>query len=219
MKPLEASKWLSCQLLVEYEEMRALIASLGEFHIAMTGCVNRRGGSFLTRLEFLEVYRRYLDNLKQGREPLNSQDRKVFSAVFTTELDHLYTLQVEGDKEIVRVVKPVLQLQYHEIGFSEIEKKFRPMVFGKECLSWGLQFSFPQMVKDGETQEIHKSSDYPNAPLYRKVQQWVRQATLPTPFVVEGEQINVPMRLGKGCLPWINAHPGLVKKNLHVIIR
>lgn len=213
---LQASKWLSCQMLLETEEMRSLFAALGNFYIAITGTVNPKGTSYLTHEVFLEVYQSYIENLKRGQEEIDEKQRKAFAAVFTLSKDDLYLLPVGPDKELVRVIKPIVQLQYHQIGYSEEEKKFRPLVFGKDCLSWGLQFSYPQLVQDIETHDIKRGNEYPNYKLFQTLQKWMRENTIPTPFHVEEKKINAPMRLGKQCLNWINTHPGLCKKNIHV---
>ncbi len=213
---LQASKWISCQMLLESEEMRSLLAALGNFYIAITGTVNPKGTSFLSHETFLKSYESYIENLKQGQETISEMQRKVFSSAFTLSQSDLFILPIAPDKELLRVINPVVQLQYHQIGYSEEEKKFRPLVFGQECLSWGLQFSYPQLVQDIETHDIRRGNDYPNIELFHTLQKWMRANTIPTPFVVEGQKINAPMRIGKQCLSWINTHPGLCKKNIHV---
>jgi hypothetical protein len=45
MKSLQASKWLSCQMLLETNEMSALFAALGDFYIAQAGTINPKGTS------------------------------------------------------------------------------------------------------------------------------------------------------------------------------
>jgi len=47
------------------------------------------------------------------------------------------------------------------------------------------------------------------SPLFQKIKVWIRDNTRATPFLVDGERKNVPMRLGKKCFSWINTHPGL----------
>lgn len=216
MKTLQASKWLTCQMLLESGEMRSLLSTLGEFHIALVGAINPKGSSILTHETFLETYRSYVENLKQGHDTLTERQRKHFSSIFTLSLDDLYTMPIQSDRELLKVIKPVIQLQYHQIGYSTEEMKFRPMVLGSECLSWGLQFAYPQLVQDADSEEIRKGNDYPNSALYHTLQRWMRKETIPTPFIVQEKKINVPMRLGKQCLPWINTHPGLQKKGIHV---
>jgi len=63
---------------------------------------------------------------------------------------------------------------------------------------------------------VRESSEFPNTALYRSVQRWMRAHTIPTPFHVNGKKINVPMRLGKKCLPWISEHCQLKEKGIKV---
>lgn len=215
MKPLQASKWLSCQMLIDTSEMASLFATLGDFHIAQMGIIPK-GTSPLTHEQFLDTYAGYINNLKNGQERPTDLQKKIFASIFTLHLDHLYSLPIEPDKELLRISKPIVQLQHHQIGYSPEEMKFRPNVLSLDSLTWGIQFAYPQLVQDPETLEIRKGNEYPNSLLFHTLQKWVRKETIPTPFNVNGQRINVPMRLGKQCLSWINTHPGLKRKNIHV---
>ena len=106
------------------------------------------------------------------------------------------------------------------MDYSEHDGKFRPMVFGLDSVTWGLQFSYPQLFMDGRTKEafaVVESEEFPNTALFHQLQRWMRQNTLPTPFLVDGKRVNSPIRLGKACLPWINRHPQLAPKHLQVL--
>ena len=129
----------------------------------------------------------------------------------------VYTVPVDGDRQIIKVKKPVIQMQAHRIGYSSLDGKFRPMVMGKESISWGIQFSYPQIYEDsGKVVKVNESDQFPNTARFKKMQRWMRRHTIPTPFLADGKRVNVPMRLGKQCLPWINTHPQLVEKNIGV---
>jgi hypothetical protein len=108
----------------------------------------------------------------------------------------------------------------NKIVYTPLDGKFRSMVHSQGAIFWGLQFSFPQLYRNPMEGEIFKTNDtdkFPNAQLYRTLQQWLRQATIPTPFEVEGKSINVSMRLGRQCLPWINQHPQLADQGIVVL--
>jgi hypothetical protein len=73
---------------------------------------------------------------------------------------------------------------------------------------------------DPITKNVEKvlgDSRFPNNQLYNSIRQWMRDHTVPTPFVVEGQRINVPMRIGCKCFPWINAHPQLMALGIQVL--
>lgn len=217
--PLQASKWLDLQLLIDSDEMHALFQTLEPFAIYTTGRVCGLSEGEISHAEFLQAYRTYIATLMKGELPLEQDFRALFSSVFTRQSDHLFQVLTPDGRRIIRVAKPVLQLQLNKIAYSSADGKFRGMVFGKDSIFWGLHFSFPQLFLDCETKEVFQvkeNAQFPNTALFRILQRWTRQHTVPTPFQAEGTQVNVPIRLGKKCFSWINNHIQLVQQNIKV---
>lgn len=216
--PLQASKWLQIQILADSHEIEHLFNAFGNFQIFKAGVLCEANEGEITKEEFLKLYSNYIDTLKQGQLPNEALYRQSFSSVLTTEPSNLFQIEVAGNRRIIRVSKPVLQLQMHKMSYSPVDGKFRPMVLGKDCIFWGLQFSYPQLFQD-EAKEVYKALDekkFPDSRLYRILQKWIRQESIPTPFIVNSHKINVPMRLGKNCIEWINRHPQLLEQNIQV---
>jgi hypothetical protein len=217
--PMEASKWLNLQALISEEEMNHLLEALGYFEIYFTGVLTRPGEEQVSKEDFLNKYRFYIEALMQGDIPEESVYRSFFNTIFTVSSDCLYAIPASNGRQLIRASKPIVQLQAHSMDYSILDGKFRSMVFGLDSILWGLQFSYPQLYLDPETKEILTIADnemFPNTALFKKLQKWLRQETIPTPFQVGSNKINVPIRLGKKCLGWINKHPQLLKKNLAV---
>lgn len=217
--PLQASKWLDLQLLIDSDEMKTLFQALEPFAIYTTGRVCALSEGEVSHAEFLQAYDAYVAALQQGQLPVEQEFRALFSSVFTRQSDHLFQVLTADGRRIIRVAKPVLQLQLNKIAYSTADGKFRGMVFGKDSIFWGLQFSYPQLFLDSVTKEVFQvkeSLQFPNTSLYRLLQRWVRQYTVPTPFQVADTQVNVPIRLGKNCFSWINKHIQLVQQNIKV---
>jgi hypothetical protein len=199
--------------------MEALLDHLGPLFIFQVGGALPTGDHFLTKEQFIEGYREYIEPLKNGALPKETEYRKLFGSVWTTSLDHLFAISVGDNKQLLRIYKPVIQLQSHSMSYSSYDSKFHPMVFGDESILWGIQFSYPQLFKDPVTKSIIKVEEdieFPNTSIFHHLQKWVRHHTMATPFLVEGRQINVPVRIGKECLSWINHHPQLVAKKIEV---
>lgn len=218
-EPYHASKWLSSALLIDGDEMRSLFDHLGNFYMFAVGRVVKENEACINHETFLNVYTRYIEILKTGQIPDEATYRPFFASVLTTSLDHLYALPVGKESQLIRIAKPVVQMQVHCLDYSKADQKFHPMVFGKDSVLWGVQFSYPQLFEDPQTYAVHKVADtpqFPNTKLFRSLQKWVREETVPTPFIVEEKVINVPMRLGKKCFSWINQHPQFAKKGLRV---
>ncbi|MBS4167562.1 hypothetical protein [Parachlamydia sp. AcF125] len=216
--PLQASKWLNLSMLVGCEPMQSLLENLGAFHIYSMGRVVEGGSGEISQVDFLQSYQNYLQTLMNGKIPDYQATASSFSVVFTADLEALYCIAVGEKQQLVRIGKPVIQLQAHTLDYSPRDGKFRSMVFGQDSIAWGLQFSYPQIHQDGkEVVQTLRRSD-PNTELFRRLQTWIRLNTIPTTFLVDGKKINVPVRIGKECFSWINRHCQLVKKNLKVAV-
>lgn len=216
---MRASKWLSSQILIDAQEMSALMSFLEPFYIFVTSCPTVKGKEQLSHKEFLSVYQTYVQALQEGHIPDEMQYRHVFSTIWTVSQDLIYTVPMGEDQQIIRISKPVIQLQAHRMNFSAIDGKFRSMTFGPDSITWGIQFSYPQIFQDNETKEnfdVNISDAFPNTQLFQNLQKWVRNNTSPTPIIINDKQINIPMRLGKQCFSWINKHPQLSPKGLTI---
>lgn len=218
-QPLQASKWLTVPAMLETSEFEHLLEALGDFALYLCGTVTLRDQGILPKKTFLEHYQAYIDLLKAGNIPEPASLQPWFSPAMTATTEALYAIPVASDKQLIRIATPVVQLQAHNIAYSPVDKKFRSMVFGTDNISWGIQFSYPQQYLDATTNDvIHMKNlpDYPNNQLFRELQKWMRQHTIPTPFLADNILQNVPMRIGKQCLPWINLHPQLINKEIKV---
>lgn len=216
---LRVSKYLQSQILISSKEIEALFETLGSFKIFLAGSIEEKGKGNISKGQFLNCYSDYVDALQKGEIPDTVHYRKLFSGIFTTSLETLYAIEMDGGRELIRTIRPVVQLQAHSLGYSLREGKFRPMVLGKESILWGIQFSYPQIFQDSKTDEIKKvmvEEEFSNTKLFKKLQSWIRHYTRATPFLVKGSKINASMRLGKDCFSWINDHPQLVRKQISV---
>lgn len=217
---LQASKWLKIPVLLDVNEMKALIDHLGPFWIFLISGVVAKDNETLSPVDFLQCYSEYIDSLKQGQFPLESAFRKAFSSVWTTYTDALYSFPINENQQLIKIQKPVIHLQPHRFEYSSTDGKFHSMVFGTNSVWWGIQFSYPQLFQDENLQilQVKENEFFPNTTFFKKLQKWIRDHTVPTPFFVDNKRMNVPIRLGKNCFSWINHHPQLAGKGLRVII-
>jgi hypothetical protein len=186
----------------------------------LAGAVTPLGKGRIDRPFFLAAYRHYIEFLKEGRVPPENLYRHIFSSVLTYSADHLYAIPIAQDRQLVRIAKPVVQMQPHSMDYSVYDGKFRPMVLGAESILWGIQFTYPQLYQEATTKEVVKVKEnaaLPNNRLFHQLQRWMRTHTIPTPFMVGNKKTNVSMRLGKECTKWINHHPQLVLKGIKVV--
>ncbi len=206
----QGSKWSKIQVLCDGEELKTLFDQLAPFWIfPLTGIV---AGNPLSPDLFIEEYSRWVEGLKRGTSPSDEELKKILACAFTDDLSALW-LQPVSKGYLTKISKPVVQVQAHFFTYSSLDGVFRPMSMGKETIFWGIQFSFPQIHQDAKTMELCETEE--NG-LFRKIQLWAREMTRATPFVVEGQKKNVPIRLGKRCFSWIHSHPQLIQQKIGV---
>lgn len=208
----QGSKYLKFQVLCDAEELKGLLD--GSFAIyPLTGLVD---GEAIDAVHFIEVYGSWIEGLKEGREPADGDLRQILAAAFTMEAEALWKQEVPGGRFLIKMGKPVVQVQAHFFTYSPIDEVCRPMTMGSGSIFWGLQFSFPQIYQNPKTMEFCEADDSPNQALFQKIKQWVRDTTRATPFVVGGKRTNVPIRLGKACFSWVRRHPKLIEQKISV---
>ncbi len=216
---MQVSKSLTFQVLLDDTEMESLLYSLGSFQIFIVSQPVGSDHGLLEKDQFIQAYRSYSSSLKNGVLPEEKAIRPVFSSVWTKEDTTLYALGVGEEKFLIKALKPIIQLQLHHLSHSKVDGKFHAMVQGKESITWGLQFSYPQIFQHPKTKEYSKvgnTPDFPNTPLFLALSRFLRQNTLPTPMIVDGRRMNLSVRLGKACFPWINSHPRLSENAFQV---
>lgn len=214
----QASKWQVSHVLIDVHEMEDLLDALENFWIVQISGLVPVGQEIIRREEFISAYSSYIAALKRGELPNDHRLRSYFSSVFTVDLNAVYAVKVNPQYSIVKIRTPVVQLQSHRFDYSVADGKFRSMVLGQDSIHWGLQFSYPHLYQDEDFQvfTVREDAHFPNTSLFKKLQRWIRSHTIATPFEVGGKRINVPVRLGKQCVSWINGHPQFSGKHLRV---
>jgi hypothetical protein len=207
--PLQVSKWVKIPLLVDVHEMEELIQQIPVFKLYDVQRITHQDEGIYDPSHFLDKYRSYVAYLKQGEIPPLAEFRFIFSTLWSVTDSALYALPAQEGKRLLKALKPSVQTQLNQIRYAKEEKVFRSQVFSSDSISWGLQIGFPHLFLDPTTCETGKTRDFENMPLFSAIQRWIRRATVPTPFLVEGARINSPIRLGKGCFSWIASHPQL----------
>ncbi|NGX39578.1 MAG: hypothetical protein KR126chlam1_00910 [Chlamydiae bacterium] len=213
---LQVSKSRKLPILITVEEMANLFEELGSFHLFdVSRPVSLEKGE-ISREDFLEAYSRYVEGIKNGNLTDETPLRPFFSAAMTIDPDLLYAMELKNGDYLVKARRPVVQLQRHHFIYTDA---FYSGVMGENSITWGIQFSYPQLYLDPQTNEIGKvgkSEEFPNSVLFDRLAKWVRRETRATPFLTEKGKENQPIRLGKKCFSWINRHPGLIARNLKV---
>lgn len=211
----QAAKWLKVPVLAEAEEFARLFERLKSFSLHLLGRPAKESCLQISPEAFLASIRSWNAKLQSGLAPTMDDCRSVLASALSADPDCLRMQALADGRSIVKIRRPVIQVQAHFFSFSSEEKSFHSMVFGKESLFWGIQFSYPQIFMDsGEPKKVDGS--FANTALFQEIRRWARDETRATPFLVGEEKINVPIRLGKSCFSWIRRHPQLLRCNLGV---
>lgn len=80
--PMQVSKWLEVQVLIDADEMQALFEQLGNFSIYLAGALTPINEGIVTKSQFLSVYKKYIDALKTGQLPHEEEYRSLFQVSF-----------------------------------------------------------------------------------------------------------------------------------------
>jgi|SRR5579872_1384283 len=206
----QGSKFLKYQVFCDAEELAPLFKESFTL-FPLTGLC---GGQPLAPSYFLDEYRSWTQMLREGKIPPDAQLRKIVACAMTADLEALWLQPVADGRFIVKISKPVIQIQAHFFTYSSIDGVFRPMTMGPESIFWGLQFSFPQIYQNPKTMELLEVEESANTELFQKVKRWVRDSTRATPFVVDGKKVNATIRIGKNSFSWIKNHPQLAAKQI-----
>lgn len=218
---LQVSKWLKCAILLDRDEMQELLETLAEVYFFNVSAPVEASEACLSSAQFLKSYGQYVDILKRGEIPSPDAFRSVFSSALSKTSDPFYSMRLSDGRFLVKPIQPVIQLQAHYFFYSTLDKKFHSMVQSSDSVSWGVQFSYPQLFQDPHTRKVVKvlsQEEFVNTALFSTLMQWMRSHTLPTPFLVHGVRTNSPMRVGKKALSWVSDHPQLKQKGIEIIL-
>ena len=198
---LQVSKWVKIPMLVDFHEMEDLLLNhTPPFKIYDVQKITCSDGGIYEPLEFLKGYGDYVACLKKGEIPNVAQYNSLFSAAWSVTEDAFISLPTGVDRHLLKAVSPVVQIQLNQIRYAPEEKVFRTQVFGSDTFCWGIQVGFPHLFLDPQTYEATHTRSFPNM----------------SPFVVNDEKINSPVRLGKDCFSWIASHSQLQQHNIDI---
>lgn len=218
--PLNVSKWIKLPLLIDVEEMVSLLhfvkEQAGPFWLFNVQGVMHVDEGILSPEAFLDVYREYIAALQSGEVASLERFNSHFSYVLSMTEEALYAIDCGSNRRLLKACLPVVQMQPNRCGYSLEDQTFRTQVYGQNTFSWGMQLGYPHVFQNPKTLEVYSVHDLPNTPLFGAIQKWVRSNTRPTPFLIDGQKKNEPIRLGKACFAWINQHSQLREQNISV---
>jgi len=206
---MNAAQWMKIPVLLELEEMRQLLITLGSPHLFFMGVLVPPGGGSCSCEEFLRLYDLYLQEMKQGIEPKT----RHFAMIWTQDVHAVERQQMSDGREKIIPIAPVLQVQPHTLQFDREQQTCRSMLYGSGGMPWGLTFSYPHVI-EVDHEIVTVGHQFPNTAIFHKLRQYVRDHTRPTPLIFDEKKVNVPMRLGKQCFTWVGTTKWMLQEKI-----
>lgn len=216
---LQVSKSRKLPLLLDTDEMDHLLDILTPFTMFDVSRPIDLPKAIIPKDLFSVQYKLYVNGIKQGKLIDETLLRPYFSALITLKPKGVFAQLLSNGKYLIKTRLPAIQMQRHHFIFSDT---FHSGVMSETSITWGIQFSYPQLYLDPKTSEIgkvEKNDVFPNTELFHRLAKWVRDHTCATPFIVKEKKMNQPIRLGKKCFSWINQHPHLKERGIYVAPR
>lgn len=204
-----ASKWLKIQALVDPNELSILMDMLKDFEIYPLSNACLIDEMPMSRKNYLENYKNWIEKIQNGACPTDLDFKPLNATAWTKTADAIWLQEIPKNRFLVKPCAPLIQVQVHHMSYSSVDGMFRSMILSNDRIFWGLQFSYPQIYQDPKTMEILEAKGSPNYELFQIIRNWSRDYTVATPMIVNQERKNLPIRLGKKCFSWVNAHPQL----------
>ena len=200
LKPnYQASRWLKVRLLLSIEAMQELVDHLEPVCFIQAASVMQTLDPLVPKKEFLAAYAEYMHHLEKddpqsaafaGRSPL-------FKLTLCASPNLATTYEVKLGSFLTRLLEPGVQLRPCLVDFSSLSKQFSYSALGLHSISWGLEFSYPQLIqKHGEEVANGLKEPFVNGILFKKIQKWARRHTRLAAFTFEGEKIISELRIG-----------------------
>ena len=188
---MEASKYFLYHVLLSRSEMESLIESLPSFVIYNVSQVTAE--KEISKESFLSAYGKYIEGLSLGEVII---DAPLFSSAWSMDAGAISCKEVRPGMFFQKAIRPVIQLRAHFYAISG--KEVKPMSFGKKSLSWGIQFGFPLLYRDGETKEVVETLKRKegNVPLFQALKGWMRVHTRPVKMLIEEVEVMTTLRKG-----------------------
>lgn len=217
---LQASKWQHVRMLLDSSELEKLFESLNSFYLVNIAKVCGKEEVVVNTRSVFQAYDRYIAALKSEDKFDDKLYRQMFSLALSKGLEPFYLMQVKEDAFLAKITQPIIRMQLFSFHYIEEEKQFVSTQNREHSISWGLEFSFPQFYQDIHTCqpiEVLKDKDNYNTKLFKIIQKWAREYTLPASCFIHKSKHIAPFKLGKKCLEWINGYPTMQRHGLEIL--
>lgn len=166
---MQVSKWQEFHLRLTAEGLEGLFSELGVDNVYAVGRLEDE--ILLPTGEYARVFRKFLTS---------SDDFQKELAVGLSISDDVFVQKKIGDRLLLQPRLPYIQVRVSRY-VTTAEGKVVTGSLGKGSTVWGLSFAYPLlfMGQDAMPKNVLTEEGFPNTPLYKRLQKWVRYNTKP----------------------------------------
>lgn len=212
----QASRWLKTRLLLSALSMKELMDHLEPLCFIQAASVIKSADPCVSKDDFLAAYSDYVQHLEQDEAGCSAFAKRssLFTLTLSTSQEIAKTYEVRPGFFLTRLSEPGVQVRPCLVDFSHLSRQFSYRALGATSISWGLEFSYPQLIqKAGGTIENGLKEPFVNGSLFKKLQKWARLQTRPAIFNFEGQKIISELRIGEDT-SWAEDMPAIKKRGL-----
>ncbi len=212
----QASRWLKMRTLLSILSMKELIEHLEPFFFIQAASVIKSADPCISKEDFFIAYTDYVQHLEKDEAGCNAFAKRspLFTLTLSTSREIAKTHEVKPGFFLTRLSEPGVQVRPCLVDFSPLSRQFSYRALGASSISWGLEFSYPQLIqKAGGAIENGLKEPFVNAPLFKKLQKWARLHSRPAVFTFEGQKIISELRIGDDT-SWVQDMPAIKKRGL-----
>lgn len=182
-------------VLFSYKDLENLFILLEPFSFFNVSQVLNKTFHQITKNEFLNFYKSYLEDLFLEKELDFQKIALFFSQGIASDGDCFFKQELVGERFLLKPKRSILQMQPLGLFASSIDKKIHIKSFAKDALSFGIKFNFPTIYEDQNSHTIIELDpcdlEYTK---YIKLRKFIRHHTKPMVIEGNGERNIYPFR-------------------------
>ena len=217
---MQASKWLRFRVLFDDTTLAQWLDSIGDIYCINLCSACDEKGLYSSKEELLTHYKHYMNELKRGQVVDHSLFQKKLSLHITKDLSTCYKMSLKNSKlHFAKERAPGIRMVLHNFSWDRAHQTIHSNVYAKHSITWGLEFSYPQIFSGSVCDEVTyvlKSKTLPNNELFMQLKQWIRRESKPTTFCYQNQTVVSTLRIDKKGDNWIHHHKGLEDNELKV---
>lgn len=207
-------------MLLDPSTLEQIFSHLSPVYFVNLSVTNSEQELLFSKERVLAFYSDYIEQIKAGKEVDHLAVKKKLSLHMTKEPSSCYKMGLDGrDVYFVKEREPGIRVMLHQFAWDLENKETHSNVHGKGGISWGLEFSYPQIFGSslgGDVIYLAKEKQRANTLLFTELKRLVRRFSKPVAFLLDGQRVQTTLRIDDGAKAWVGAHQGMKDHGIEV---